>query len=308
MDADGNILIVGAGSLGRAYASRLHSSKRQIIFYQDPRHPHLPAEFACEDQSTGAVHRLQVRSSPDLSGSECVCSTIALCVRYENLRGVIEQLARQDSLPPVAVFTPVLFPEDVTPLAPKASVAVCAPSVEALPPAGDKVVFRFKGTTQVYSASKDTRAQDLWLDLLRDAGIRTRRSRGPVEELCAFYAFGIPLLLGLDKMGYDVSRLSRRPDILHAAWSAAKEGLRAAEEKGVHPSRTIALLSRLPSFPLNHIVSILLRLLPSFSRRMLEEHFKKVREQTHIASRRLADLTPENSQMRTLLEGARSAS
>jgi len=296
------ILLVGTGSLGRVLAARLEAAGYKPVFYRPPDRKPVGGHGSVEDRRTGTVLSFPIRAVALLPFDLSRFKAAAVLVRYEALASVLEELGRRDGVPPLAVFTPVLFPAELDAVAMRASVAACFPEIAALPPENNRVVYSITAAQELLCAGENPLASVLWADLLNSAGIRAFPSARPLGELCAKYAFGIPLLIALERSAYDTRRLAGDRALLRTAWIAAREGLAVGRAKGALPRFWIRALIRLPAAPPAWIASILLRVLPSFSRRMLEEHFKKVSEQTLLACRRLAASAPPNSALSRLLE------
>lgn len=296
------ILLAGSGSLGRVLAARLEAAGYKPVFYRPPDRKPVSDHGAVEDRKTGEVLSHTIRTVALLPFDLSRFKAAAVLVRYESLATVLEELGRRDGLPPLAVFTPVLFPAELHAIAMRASVCACFPEIAALPPENNRVVYSVAASQEMMCAGANPLSSVLWADLLNTSGLKAFASARPLGELCAKYAFGIPLLMALERSGYDARRLARDPALLKTAWAAAREGLSVAAGKGALPRPGMRLLSRLPAGPVSWAASILLRILPGFSRRMLEEHFRKVSEQTLLACRRLAAGTPPGSALNRLLE------
>ncbi len=295
------ILIIGAGSLGRVLAAKLEDAGFRPVFYRPPDRKALPDHGIVQNRKTGESLHHSIRSISLLPFNLSPFQAIAVLVRYESLATVLEELGRRDKIPPIAIFTPILFPAELQAIAMRASTAACFPEIAALPPEKNRVVYSLSGTQEVLSAGAKPAAGVLWAELLKTAKIPAAFSNRPLGELCAKYTFGIPLLMALEKTGYNTRKLAGNRDLIRTSWHAAAEGLAAGRSKGCLPRGWMQFLTRLPAGPVSLGASILLRILPVFSRRMLEEHFKKVSEQTRLACGRLAALSPEGSALRRLI-------
>jgi hypothetical protein len=282
-------------------AAHLERAGYKPVFYRPPDRKPIADHGSVENRTSGAVLSHAIRTVALLPFDLSRFKAAAVLVRYESLATVLEELGRRDGLPPLAVFTPVLFPAELHAIAMRASTAACFPEIAALPPEKNRVVYSISAAQELLTAGANPLASVLWADLLNASDLKAFASERPLGELCAKYAFGIPLLLALENSGYDTRRLARDRPLLRTAWSAAREGLDVGRGKGALPRFWIRALARLPSALAALAASAVLFILPSFSRQMLEEHFRKVSEQTRLACGRLAENSPEGSALRRLL-------
>ena len=296
------ILLIGAGSLGRVLAARFETAGLRPIFYRPPDRKPLPDHGTVEDRKSGEILHHAIRSIPLLPFDLSRFKAIAVLVRYESLATVLDELCRRDGIPPLAIFTPVLFPSELQASSMRGTTTACFPEIAALPPQKNRVVYTVSASQEFMAAGANPLASVLWADILNSAGISAFSSQRPLGELCAKYAFGIPLLMALEKTEYDSRRLASQRDLIKTAWLAAAEGLAAGKTKGCLPRPWMRFFAGSPAGPVAFLASILLRILPTFSRRMLEEHFKKVSEQTRLACLRLAKLSKEDSALRRLMD------
>ncbi|PCI40737.1 MAG: hypothetical protein COB53_00135 [Elusimicrobia bacterium] len=295
------ILLIGAGSLGRVLAARMEHAGFSPIFFRPPNRKPLADHGTVEEKISGKVFHHAIRSVALLPFDLSRFKAVGVLVRYESLATVLDELCRRENTPPVAVFTPILFPAELEPIAMRASTTACFPEIAALPPEDNRVVYTLAATQEFLSVGDNPLASVLWAELLKGANIPARFSERPLGELCAKYSYGIPLLMALELSEYNTGRLARDQALIKTAWHAAAEGMQAGRSKGCLPGFGIRLLAKLPAGPIAFAASLVLRILPTFPRRMLEEHFKKVSEQTRLACSRLAKLSPEGSALRRLV-------